>query len=104
MAARRMGAHYAIVPTVPRRPAPPPDNVVALSRYRAQLGRGRRGRRADELFAAPEPGKAIRALPPDEFYYVVSELGFPEGLEVLHHGSPEQIQTSLDFALWDRDQ
>jgi len=79
------------------------DNLVALSQYRARLARGQRARRADELFDSPDPQAAIRALPPDEFYYVIHELGFPEAMEVLVHGTPEQVQTVLDFSLWDRD-
>jgi len=79
------------------------DNLVALSRYRARLARGQRARRAEELFDAPDPQAAIRALPPDEFYYVIHELGFPEAMEVLVHGTADQVQTVLDFSLWDRD-
>jgi hypothetical protein len=84
--------------------APNKDNVIALSRYRAQLGRGKRARRAEELFAGLEPERAIRALPPDEFYYVLTELGFPEAGEVLQYASTEQVQGVLDFVLWERDE
>jgi hypothetical protein len=77
--------------------------MVALSRYRARLARGQRARRAEDLFDAPDPQAAIRALPPDEFYYVIHELGFPEAMEILVHGTAEQVQTVLDFSLWDRD-
>jgi hypothetical protein len=79
------------------------ENLVALSQYRARLARGQRARRADELFNAPDPQAAIRALPPDEFYYVIHELGFPEAMEILVHGTAEQVQTVLDFSVWDRD-
>ncbi len=79
------------------------ENLVALSQYRARLARGQRARRADELWDAPDPQAAIRALPPDEFYYVIHEMGFPDALEVLVHGTAEQIQTVLDFSVWDRD-
>ena len=62
-------------------------------------------RRADALLSARRPPQAaIRALPGDEFYYVLHELGFPDATEILAHGTPEQVQTALDFALWDRDQ
>jgi hypothetical protein len=81
-----------------------PDNVVALSRYRARLGRGRKLRRAEELFSGPDPERAVRALPGDEFYYVVHELGLPDAGELLAFARPEQIQAALDFALWERDQ
>jgi len=94
------------VPKPPsRKEAPPPSEgkVIALSRYRSQVSRGRRARRGDELFATPHPERAIRTLPPDEFFYVLSEVGFPEALEVLQYGTPEQVQVALDFVLWDRD-
>jgi hypothetical protein len=83
---------------------PPPDNVVALSRYRARIGRGRKLRRADALLEGPDPERAVRALPGDEFYYIVHELGLGEAGELLAYARPEQIQAALDFALWDRDQ
>jgi hypothetical protein len=77
---------------------------VALASYRAQLDRSRRGRRADALLAGADPVSAIRALPPDEFFYVLHELGFPEALDIMIHGTAEQVQGALDLALWDRDQ
>jgi hypothetical protein len=35
---------------------------------------------------------------------VLHELGFPDATDIQAHGTPEQVQTALDFALWDRDQ
>ncbi|HVR62103.1 MAG TPA: DUF6178 family protein [Polyangia bacterium] len=81
-----------------------PDNVIALSRYRAQLGRGKRLRRADVLLASPDPERAIRALPGDELYYVVQEVGLRDAGDILIHARPEQVQAVLDFTLWQRDQ
>jgi hypothetical protein len=81
-----------------------PDNVIALSRYRARLGRGKRLRRADALLAGPDPERAIRALPGDEFYYVVHEVGLRDAGDILACAKPEQVQAALDFALWERDQ
>jgi hypothetical protein len=83
--------------------ATPKDNVIALSSYRERWQPGRLGRRADALFAAPDPIVAIRALPADEFFYVIHELGFPEAMEVLVHGTAEQVQTVLDFSIWEQD-
>lgn len=79
-------------------------DIVNLSRYRAQLLRMKRNRRGEELLDADDPDAAIRALPADEFYYIVAERGFPDAIEILRHGSAEQIQTAFDFALWERDQ
>jgi hypothetical protein len=78
--------------------------VIALSRYRAQVQRGRRARRSDELFASPDPERAIRALPGDELFYLLSEIGFPDAMDILQHASSAQVQTVLDFAVWERDQ
>lgn len=80
-----------------------PNNVVALSRYRAQLGRGRKLRRADALLEGPEPERAVRALPGDELYYVIHEIGLRDSGEILAMARPEQVQAVLDFGLWERD-
>ena len=53
----------------------PDCNVIALSRYRAQLGRGKRLRRSEAIMNGPNPEAAIRALPGDELYYMVHETG-----------------------------
>jgi len=81
----------------------PPDNVIALSRYRAQLGRGKRLRRSEAIMASPNPEAAIRALPGDELYYIVHEAGTHDALDILVHAAPAQLQVVLDFALWERD-
>jgi hypothetical protein len=80
-----------------------PSNVIALSRYRAQLGRGKRLRRADALFESPDPAAAIQALPGDELYYIIHENP-REALDVLIHATADQVQTVMDFALWERDE
>ncbi|MFL5308702.1 MAG: DUF6178 family protein [Polyangia bacterium] len=80
-----------------------PNNVVALSHYRARLGRGRQLRRADALLEAPDLNAAVRALPGDELYYVLHEIGLEEGAEILAAATPEQLTVALDFAVWRRD-
>jgi len=82
----------------------PPDNVIALSRYRAQLGRGKKLRRSEALMDSPNPEAAIRALPGDELYYVVHEAGPRDAMEILIHASASQLQTVTDFTIWERDE
>ena len=82
----------------------PPDNVIALSRYRAQLGRGKRLRRSEAIMNAPNPEAAIRALPGDELYYIVHEAGPRDALDILVYATPSQLQVVMDFALWERDE
>ncbi len=79
------------------------NNVVALSHYRARLGRGRQLRRADALMEAPDLRAAVRALPGDELYYVLHEIGLDEGADILAAATPEQLSVALDFAAWRRD-
>ncbi len=88
-----------------KRAQPPstPSNVISLSAYRAQLGPGKRLRRADELLGAADPAAAIAALPGDELYYVLHEAGLTESVDVLAHATAAQVQVALDFDVWDGD-
>jgi len=81
-----------------------PSNVIPLSPFRAELGRGRRLRRADQLLAERDVDAAVRALPGDELYYVLHELGHEDAGPLLSAATAEQLQVVLDFALWQRDQ
>ncbi len=78
------------------------SNVVALSRYRADVARAlaRRGR---ELLAAPDPGEAMAGLEPLEAYFVVKELGVDEAMPLVVHATPEQVQTFIDLDCWEGD-
>jgi len=80
-----------------------PTNVIPLSPFRAELGRGRRLRRADVLLAERDVESAVRALPGDELYYVLHELGHEDALPILAAATAEQLQVVLDFAVWQRD-
>lgn len=79
------------------------DKLLPFSRFAARLGRGRRIRRGDTLLDTPDPEAAVRALPVDEFYYLIAERGLPEAQDLLVLGSPEQVQMILDMEIWDRD-
>src|SRR5690349_12020140 len=81
----------------------PPADVIPLSPFRAELGRARRLRRADALLAERDVETAVRALPGDELYYVLHELGPEDGNALLAVATAGQLQVVLDFALWQRD-
>src|SRR5688572_3957668 len=80
-----------------------PADVIALSPFRAEIGRGRRLRRADLLFAERDLESAVRALPGDELYYVVHELGLRDAGAIVQAATAEQLQIVLDFAVWEHD-
>jgi len=84
-------------------PRQTPADIIPLSPFRAELGRGRRLRRADALLAERDVDGAVRALPGDELYYVLHELGHEDAAALLGAATPEQLQIVLDFALWERD-
>jgi len=88
---------------MPNPPRHTPADIIPLSPFRAELGRGRRLRRADALLAERDVEAAVRALPGDELYYVLHELGHEDDGELLGAATSEQLQVVLDFALWDRD-
>jgi len=87
--------------TIP--PRHTPADVIPLSPFRAELGRGRRLRRADALLAERDLEAAVRALPGDELYYVLHELDREDAAPLLAAATSEQLQIVLDFALWERD-
>jgi len=80
-----------------------PADVIALSPFRAEIGRGRRLRRADLLFAERDLESAVQALPGDELYYVVHELGLRDAGAIVQAATAEQLQIVLDFAVWEHD-
>jgi len=84
-------------------PRQTPADVIPLSPFRAEVGRGRRLRRADLLLAERDVESAVRALPGDELYYVLHELGHDDAASILAVATAEQLQVVLDFALWERD-
>lgn len=82
----------------------PPENVVALSRWRALLARTSSARRRVELVLSdPRARELVPAIPAEDFYYLVKEVGLGDALPLLQLASAEQIQTCLDFEVWDRD-
>jgi hypothetical protein len=98
------GPMYNVARMRPDRPAgQPPADIIPLSPFRAELGRGRRLRRADALLAERDLESAVRALPADELYYVLHELGHEDSGPLLAAATSEQLQVVLDFALWQRD-
>lgn len=60
-------------------------------------------RRVEEILAHPRPREVVAAIPVQEFYYLVRELGLADATELLALASGEQLRTCLDFEVWDRD-
>ncbi|MBI4382574.1 MAG: hypothetical protein HY579_00890 [Nitrospinae bacterium] len=65
---------------------------------------GLRGReRLDMLFLSPRGIETVRALPPEEIYYMVKEMGEQETLPILSVISEDQLQYIFDVEWWLED-
>ncbi len=78
------------------------DDVISLSRFRAELARAHR-KRAEVLLADPKARQLIPTLPVQDLYYAIRELGFADAHELLQLASTEQVQGFLDIDGWHRD-
>jgi hypothetical protein len=74
-----------------------------LARARAELSDARGRRRLDVILDARDPQALVRALPADEVYLLVREVGLADAAELVRLASPEQFKTFLDLDAWSRD-
>lgn len=58
-------------------------------------------KRLAALFDAPDPEKAVRALPAREIYAIIEESGIENSFELYQLASIEQALVILDLALWE---
>ncbi len=72
----------------------------ALAAARAGLARATGKRRLDLILDAPDPQALVRALPADELYLTVREVGLGDAAELIQLASAEQFRTFLDLDTW----
>jgi len=77
--------------------------TVELEAARAALAAGRGRRRLDVILSARDPGALVRALPADELYFVIREMGLADAAPLVPLASLEQFQTFLDLDAWRGD-
>ncbi len=75
-------------------------NPAALARLRAELGQARGKRRVDLILDAPDPRAVVRALPADEIYFLVRDVGLADAAELVQLASPQQFRTFVDLDVW----
>jgi len=71
-----------------------------LAQVRQALATARGRRRLDVLLDAPDPAALVRALPADELYFVVQEVGLADAVELVQMASPSQFRTFVDLDGW----
>jgi hypothetical protein len=72
----------------------------ALARARAELAQARGRRRLDVILDAPNPQALLRALPADELYFTIREIGLGDAAELVQLASARQFRTFLDLDAW----
>ena len=78
----------------------PRPEAAALARARAALASARGKRRLDVVLDAPDPGALVRALPADELYFTIRDIGLADAVELVQLASPAQFRTFLDLDAW----
>jgi hypothetical protein len=77
-----------------------PLTPAQLQPFRAQLAAATGQRRLDLIFDAPNPGALVRALPADELYFTIREVGLADSVELVQLASAEQFRTFIDLDAW----
>lgn len=81
-----------------------PADMAILAKVRSELGRTRGKQRLDLIVESPDPEAVVRALPPDEIYFLVRDLGLGDAVALVQLASPAQFRTFLDLDAWHGDQ
>ena len=78
-----------------------PLTPAQLQPLRAQLAAAATGqRRLDLILDAPNPGALVRALPADELYFTIREIGLADSVELVQLASAEQFRIFIDLDAW----
>jgi hypothetical protein len=80
-----------------------PINPAALAKALAGLAAARGRQRLDLILDQDDPGALVRALPADELYFTIRDIGLGDAVELVQLASAEQFRTFLDLACWVRD-
>jgi Family of unknown function (DUF6178) len=75
------------------------ERSAALQRISALPARPR----LDALLAAKDASALVRALPPEQLYATVADVGLADATELVQLASPEQFQALVDLGAWKRD-
>jgi hypothetical protein len=87
-------------------PNPEKDAALApaeLQDLRARLARARGRARLDLVLDARDPQALVRALPADEVYFTIREVGLADAGDLVPLASAEQFKVFLDLDAWKGD-
>ena len=58
----------------------------------------------DALLASKDAAALVRAMPPEQLYATVAEVGLADASELVQLATPEQFQALVDLGAWRKDQ
>jgi Family of unknown function (DUF6178) len=76
--------------------------IQDLRSVRRALAEARGRQKIDLLLEAPDPLALVRAIPPQELYLALLEVGPDDAAEVVALASPEQFRHFVDLSAWPR--
>jgi hypothetical protein len=80
------------------------NDVVPLSRFApGALASRRPARRLEAIFGSADPEAHVAALPIQDLYFLIQELGLADAHELVALATPEQVQGFLDLDAWKAD-
>ncbi len=82
---------------------PQPLDAAALTTIRRDLAATHGKRRLDLILDQRDPMAVVRALPADELYFTIREIGLGDAVDLVQLASPEQFRTFLDLEGWAGD-
>jgi hypothetical protein len=71
---------------------------VRGARRALQAARGKQ--KLDLILSAPDPEQLVQALPPQELYFALVDIGPDDAAELVAMSSPEQFRHFVDMAAW----
>jgi hypothetical protein len=74
--------------------------VQDLRAIRAALGQAQGKRKLDLILSAPDPRALVRALPPQELYLTILDVGMEDSAELVAMATPQQFVHFLDAGCW----
>ncbi|MGC3997040.1 MAG: DUF6178 family protein [Anaeromyxobacter sp.] len=74
-----------------------------LAAARQALAAARGKKRVDVILEARDPAALVRALPADELYFTIRDIGLADAAALVPLASPEQFRTLLDLDAWKAD-
>jgi hypothetical protein len=76
---------------------------AALAKARSALAGARGRRRLDVILDARDPEALVRALPADELYFTIRDIGLADAVPLVQLASPDQFRVFVDLDAWSHD-